>query len=154
VRVGGGRGVSGRAASRRAALAVGAAALLLGGVGCGDRGRSAQVEAPGGAGNAAVAFDPGPVPAEFAGGERLFNANCARCHGQLALGTGQGPPLVHRIYEPNHHGDAAFLFAVARGVPQHHWSFGNMPPVAGLDQTAVEQITGYVRWLQRQAGIY
>ena len=98
-------------------------------------------------------FDPGPVPAGLVEGERLFKDNCARCHGARAAGTDAGPPLVHVIYEPNHHADFAFQRAVAQGVPAHHWRFGNMPPVPGVDKAAVERITAYVRWLQRAAGI-
>jgi mono/diheme cytochrome c family protein len=98
-------------------------------------------------------FDPGPVPAGLVEGERLFNDNCARCHGPRAAGTDAGPPLVHIVYEPNHHADFAFQRAVALGVPAHHWRFGNMAPVPGVDQGAVERITAYVRWLQRGAGI-
>jgi mono/diheme cytochrome c family protein len=98
-------------------------------------------------------FDPGPVPAELAEGERLFDRNCARCHGARAAGTENGPPLVHIVYEPSHHADVAFQRAVAFGVAAHHWRFGNMPSVPGLDERAVAQITAYVRWLQRKAGI-
>jgi mono/diheme cytochrome c family protein len=98
-------------------------------------------------------FDPGPVPAGLADGERLFNDNCARCHGPRATGTDAGPPLVHVVYEPNHHADIAFQRAVALGVPAHHWRFGNMPPVPGVDEAAVARIIAYVRWLQREAGI-
>ena len=98
-------------------------------------------------------FDPGPVPAGLVEGERLFTDNCARCHGRLAAGTEAGPPLVDAVYEPNHHADIAFQRAVALGVPAHHWRFGNMPPVPGVDEAAVERITAYVRWLQREAGI-
>jgi mono/diheme cytochrome c family protein len=101
----------------------------------------------------AVAFDPGPVPAEHAAGERRFNASCAGCHGLLAAGTRRGPPLVHVYYEPRHHADEAFRRAVALGVVQHHWSFGPMPRVEGLAAADVEQITAYVRWLQQRAGI-
>lgn len=97
--------------------------------------------------------DPGPVPSELAAGERLFNDNCARCHGSQGVGTDAGPPLVHVVYEPSHHADMAFQRAVALGVPAHHWRFGNMPPVPGVDQASVERITAYVRWLQRNAGI-
>jgi cytochrome c len=93
------------------------------------------------------------TPAEFQKGEAKFNANCARCHGEHALGTTQGPPLVHKIYEPSHHGDAAFQFAAARGVRAHHWNFGDMPKIEGVAQDDVTQITAYVRWLQREAGI-
>ena len=100
-----------------------------------------------------AAMDPGPVPAEHADGERLFNENCARCHGTRATGTESGPPLVHRVYEPSHHADFAFQQAVRFGVRAHHWRFGDMPPVAGVDTAAVGQIIGYVRWLQRKAGI-
>ena len=94
-----------------------------------------------------------PVPAEFRNGEAAFNAHCARCHGDRAGGTAQGPPLVHKIYEPNHHGDAAFLRAAANGVRAHHWNFGDMPKVDGVTPDEVQQIIRYVRWLQRQAGI-
>ena len=96
----------------------------------------------------------GPVPAELAEGERLFTASCARCHGTLALGTKQGPPLVHRYYVPSHHADIAFQRAVAYGVVAHHWKFGAMPKIEGLDQTAVARVTAYVRWLQREAGLF
>jgi Cytochrome c, mono- and diheme variants len=95
----------------------------------------------------------GAVPAEFQAGEAKFNAHCAACHGPQATGTQQGPPLVHKIYEPNHHGDAAFLRAAEFGVRAHHWEFGNMPKIEGVSSGDVEQITHYVRWLQRQAGI-
>lgn len=98
-------------------------------------------------------FDPGPVPAELAEGERLYSDNCARCHGALGSGSDTGPPLVDIVYEPNHHADIAFQRAVALGVAAHHWRFGNMPPVPGVDTAAVGRITAYVRWLQREAGI-
>ena len=96
----------------------------------------------------------GPVPAEFQVGESKFNANCASCHGNQAAGTDHGPPLVHKIYEPNHHGDPAFQRAAANGVKAHHWEFGNMPNIEGVTPEDVDQIVKYVRWLQKQAGIF
>ena len=95
----------------------------------------------------------GPVPAEFQVGETTFNANCAICHGKQAAGTDHGPPLVHKVYEPNHHGDQAFQRAAANGVNAHHWQFGNMPKIDAVKPDDVDQIVKYVRWLQRQAGI-
>jgi len=95
----------------------------------------------------------GPVPAEFQVGETTFNATCAACHGKQAAGTDHGPPLVHKIYEPNHHGDPAFQRAAANGVKAHHWEFGDMPKADGVTPGDVDQIVKYVRWLQRQAGI-
>ncbi|MBZ4024009.1 cytochrome C [Rhodobacter sp. TJ_12] len=87
-------------------------------------------------------------------GQRAFNAVCAACHGPSGSGrAGMGPPLVHRIYEPNHHADAAFFLAVAQGVRAHHWPFGNMPPQAGLTRADVGNIVTYVRELQRANGI-
>jgi mono/diheme cytochrome c family protein len=109
------------------------------------------------AGDAAVPPDWKPAserPAELARGEQVFAARCASCHGELALGTEQGPPLLHIYYEPDHHADAAFLRAVQFGVQPHHWDFGPMPPVEGIARADVDAVTAYVRWLQREAGIY
>lgn len=96
----------------------------------------------------------GTLPAELQAGEAKFNANCSACHGPQGTGSQQGPALVHKIYEPNHHGDAAFQRAAAFGVKAHHWEFGNMPKVESVTPADVDQIIQYVRWLQRQAGIF
>ena len=88
-------------------------------------------------------------------GQRLFEAKCADYHGPNAVGqAGVAPPLIHIIYEPNHHGDESFQRAVALGVRAHHWKFGNMPAVAGLTRAEVKFIIAYVRELQRHNGIF
>ena len=87
-------------------------------------------------------------------GQQVFNATCVLCHGVNAAGTNQGPPLVHKIYEPGHHADFTFRNAVSNGVPAHHWNFGNMPPASGVSKEEVEQIICYVRELQRANGIF
>ena len=88
-------------------------------------------------------------------GEALYNRSCASCHGVNAAGQdGVAPPLIHVIYEPNHHGDAAFQLAAQRGVRAHHWPFGDMPPVEGVDPGEIDQIVSYVRTLQRANGIH
>ena len=47
-----------------------------------------------------------------------FKINCFSCHGANAAGVnGSGPPLVHKTYEPSHHGDTAFYNAAFNGVP-------------------------------------
>ncbi len=92
---------------------------------------------------------------EAKSGEVLFDANCASCHGNNAAGQdGVAPPLVHRIYEPNHHGDASFFRAAEQGVRAHHWPFGNMPPVEDVSEDDVAKIIVYVRTLQRANGIF
>ena len=79
----------------------------------------------------------------------------ARCATASArCGTAQGPPLVHRVYEPGHHPDAAFYRAVEFGVMSHHWEFGNMAPVPGVSKADVAKIVAYVRELQRADGIH
>lgn len=98
------------------------------------------------------------IPAELSGlaiiGKRGFDKNCAACHGENAVGQdGIAPPLVHKIYEPSHHGDESFQRAVAMGVRAHHWKFGNMPAIEGLTRADVNAITAYVRELQRHNGI-
>ncbi len=86
-------------------------------------------------------------------GARLFTENCARCHGENATGTDHGPPLLHDIYNPGHHPDEAFYRAVRRGVPQHHWHFGNMPPLPEVKRRHVQAIVAWIRELQRANGI-
>lgn len=86
-------------------------------------------------------------------GAASFDAYCSKCHGLKGVGTDKGPPLVHKIYEPNHHSDMSFRWAAERGVVAHHWTFGNMPKVAGIKPDEVEAVIKYVRQLQRDAGI-
>lgn len=98
------------------------------------------------------------IPASFSEnaqiGKRGFETACAACHGINAAGqNGIAPPLVHRIYEPSHHGDQAFWNAAQNGVRAHHWEFGNMPPVEGLTRADLIYIVAYVRELQQANGI-
>lgn len=87
-------------------------------------------------------------------GSLAFDTNCAACHGKNAVGQdGVAPPLVHIIYEPNHHGDAAFLLAAKNGVRAHHWPFGDMPPIPNVPDDSIALIVDYVRELQRANGI-
>ncbi len=119
--------------------------------GCSESGSNAQstpVVTP-----TIAALTEKPVPAELEEGEATFNNFCSRCHGAQGRGTDKGPPLVHKIYEPSHHADMAFQRAAAQGVRAHHWKFGNMPKIEGATPEDVTKIIGYVRWLQRQAGI-
>jgi mono/diheme cytochrome c family protein len=94
-----------------------------------------------------------PVPEEHQEGAALYRAWCQSCHGPSAAGTDQGPPLVHTVYRPRHHGDEAFQLAVSQGVRAHHFRFGDMQPVPGLSRDEVASITGYIRFLQRAVGI-
>ncbi|WP_136635539.1 c-type cytochrome [Pseudooceanicola onchidii] len=97
---------------------------------------------------------PDTMSADAMIGQRAFDATCAACHGTNASGKqGFGPPLVHKIYEPNHHADMAFQMAVQNGVRSHHWTFGDMPAQSGLTKADVGNIVAYVRELQRANGI-
>lgn len=96
---------------------------------------------------------PASLSAQARSGQRGFDANCARCHGEKGAGTDQGPPLVHEIYNPGHHADAAFYLAAQRGVFAHHWSFGNMPPQPDVTRDELAAIVRYVRELQQANGI-
>jgi cytochrome c len=87
-------------------------------------------------------------------GKLGFEAKCAACHGVNAAGQdGVAPPLVHKVYEPSHHGDESFQRAASLGVRAHHWPFGNMPAVEGLTRGDVKMIIAYIRELQRTNGI-
>lgn len=87
-------------------------------------------------------------------GKVAFDENCVSCHGENGAGSDQGPPLVHGIYNPGHHADPAFYLAARRGVPRHHWNFGNMPPLPEITQKTMTEIIRYVRELQRANGIF
>ncbi len=126
----------------RKLVAGGGLVFLLAGTGCGEPPKQET-----------GSRQAGPVPAELSAGEAKFKANCMPCHGPEGTGTQQGPPLVHKIYEPNHHGDEAFQRAAANGVRAHHWQFGDMPKITAATPADVTEIIRYVRWLQRQAGI-
>jgi len=104
--------------------------------------------------DAPTAGGEGAVSTTSLDGGALYARNCQRCHGPSGTGSKVGPPLVHKIYEPSHHPDAAFYRAATTGVRAHHWHFGNMPQIGGASKDEVTLIIEYVRGLQRQAGIF
>jgi len=87
-------------------------------------------------------------------GEVAFLKYCSACHGVNAAGTNKGPPLIHSLYRPGHHPDAAIVSAARNGVRAHHWRFGNMPPVSkDLSDAKLRWIIKYLREMQRANGI-
>jgi len=86
-------------------------------------------------------------------GAALYMESCASCHGNDLRGTAQGPPHLSQVYAPDHHPDASFRAAIANGSRAHHWDFGDMPPVEGLDDDEVDLIIAYVREQQRAHGL-
>jgi mono/diheme cytochrome c family protein len=100
-----------------------------------------------------IAMTAVKTPEEFVKGEAAFNRYCAACHGPAAAGTDHGPSFIEKIYQPSHHGDPSFMLAPRMGARAHHWNFGDMPKVEGVSDDDLTQIIGYIRWLQRQAGI-
>ena len=130
-----------------------AVAALVGGYFWWSAGTEVPAPAESGAAMAAVNL-PETLSDAAQMGKRAFDAKCSACHGDNAAGReGNGPPLIHKIYEPSHHGDGAFMVAASNGVRQHHWSFGNMPPVEGITPAEVKAIVTYVREVQRANGI-
>ena len=131
------------------AVTTGLFMFILLGIGCESKQSDATAEPVG-----TLTSSSATVPAEFQQGEAAFNSNCAVCHGIGGTGTDKGPTFLSRVYEPNHHGDQAFYRAAMQGVRAHHWKFGNMPPVEGMTRDLMVGIISYIRWLQREAGIY
>ena len=139
--------------ARLVAYVVVAIVALLLTAGCG--GDDAPEQATAEPQRAAAAAAPASGISEMArAGESVFNANCSICHGAGAVGTRQGPPLTDGVYHPGHHPDPSFRNAVRNGVPQHHWGFGDMPPVPGVSPDEVEEIICYVRQTQRTNGLF
>ncbi|UWR17284.1 cytochrome c [Sulfitobacter sp. M368] len=101
-----------------------------------------------------VAITMPQISGNAAIGQNIFESICAACHGTQGVGNAEaGPPLIHKIYEPSHHGDESFQRAVANGVRAHHWRFGDMPPVEGLTRGDVAMVIDYIRAIQRANGI-
>ncbi len=121
-------------------LMAGAALVALFTVGCSDNGTIEQTDT--GAGNASA----GGLGAE------VYATSCASCHGADLRGTDKGPSQLSIVYEPNHHPDDAYRSAIANGAPQHHWTFGDMPPVEGLSSEQVEAVITYIRSEQERQG--
>ena len=71
-----------------------------------------------------------------------------------AEGSDKGPPLVHRIYQPSHHSDFAFVRAVTLGVPRHHWRFDSMPAQSQVKREEITVIIRYIRELQKANGVF
>ncbi len=105
------------------------------------------------AGQIAEASSPN-VPANFKLNQLMYGKFCASCHGVDLKGTKKGPPFLHRVYHPGHHGDGSFFLAAKRGVRAHHWKFGNMPPVPEANEGIIASIVKYVRYVQKQAGLF
>lgn len=126
---------SGRSWSLETLASVAAFAMVLGG--CGASGSGSNDEAS---------------VADAGHGAEVFGSSCASCHGSDLRGTDRGPALLSIVYEPGHHPDAAFRSAIVNGAPQHHWSFGNMPPVRGLSDADIDAVITHVRAQQDDKG--
>ena len=144
---------SGKPAIRLFAPCFVLALLLAVMVGCGEE-STPQYEARESGGSERISEPELALSNTARAGEELFNANCSVCHGMNASGTSQGPTFIDRIYHPGHHPDFSFRNAVSNGVTQHHWVFGDMPPVDGVSPEDVDKIICYVREVQRANGIF
>ncbi len=116
---------------------------LVGGSACSDSGGEGDGDGDrrgGGAGD------------ELALGEEVYGEACASCHGGDLRGTDLGPSHLSIVYEPGHHSDESFRSAISNGSPAHHWTFGDMPPVGGLDDEQVEAVIAYIRDVQEREG--
>jgi mono/diheme cytochrome c family protein len=107
-----------------------AGSLLL--IGCGDDGSSSV--------------------AQSSDGQALYEQNCASCHGRDLRGTSKGPSHLSVVYEPGHHPDESFRVAVREGARQHHWDFGDMAPVEGLDDNELQAVIEFIRSKQEENG--
>lgn len=126
-----------------AAVAVGVLGLFGLLTGCGSSGAAPAADGSTPAAGAATGEPDGAA---------LYQAKCASCHGADLRGTKTGPSHLSVVYEPSHHGDDGFRSAIANGAQQHHWNFGNMPPVTGLSTGEVDAIIAYVREVQVREG--
>ncbi|WP_419552988.1 c-type cytochrome [Candidatus Poriferisodalis sp.] len=132
-------------AQRSHAFAVAVLAASLVASGCGSR--DATSEAAIGTQADSTASADAPVD-----GAATYQQYCAECHGVDLRGTDKGPSQLSIIYEPGHHSDYAFRSAISEGAPEHHWWFGDMPPVEGISDDEIEAVISFVRAEQERLG--
>lgn len=85
-------------------------------------------------------------------GAEVYQASCASCHGVDLKGTDKGPSQLSIVYEPNHHGDDSYRSAARNGARQHHWNFGDMPPIEGISDEEIEAVIVFIRSEQERLG--
>ncbi len=85
-------------------------------------------------------------------GAEVYQQYCAECHGVDLRGTDKGPSQLSIVYEPNHHGDYAYRVAIRDGTREHHWWFGDMPPVEGISDLEIEKVISFIRAEQERLG--
>jgi mono/diheme cytochrome c family protein len=134
----------------RRLLAVLALVLALGAAACG--GDDDDAETGLGTADASAATAGAGGTADLALGDEVYQANCALCHGDDLRGTERGPSQLSVVYEPSHHSDQSYVAAITQGSPAHHWDFGDMPPVEGLDQDEIASVIAYIRSVQEAEG--
>ena len=122
--------------NQRLTLLVAAVTVALAMVACGD-------------GEPAAERAPIPVDAD---GATMYQARCASCHGEDLRGTDKGPSQLSIVYEPGHHSDDAYRSAIRNGTRQHHWEFGDMPPVEDIADDEIELVIAYIRSQQETLG--
>jgi len=87
-------------------------------------------------------------------GKLNYDAFCAACHGKTGRGTDKGPTFIDQVYRPGHHDDGSFYTAPKKGAGAHHWRFGDMKPVKGVNDKHLSSIIEYVRAVQRANGLF
>lgn len=97
--------------------------------------------------------EEGGATGSAANGAAVYEQSCASCHGSDLRGTDRGPSHLSQVYEPGHHPDVAFRAAIAEGARAHHWRFGDMPPVGGLDDAEVAAVIAFIREQQELHGL-
>ena len=107
----------------------------------------------GGPEDATIVVNVPELTANAAKGKETFNRTCVECHGENAAGSKTGPPLIDSFYRPSHHDNGSFLSAIRRGVRQHHWKFGPMPPQPGVKSEEIPDLITYIREIQKANGI-
>lgn len=102
----------------------------------------------------AISAEDIEIPFNLAKGQLLYEKYCSSCHGPDLNGSDKGPPLLHPFYKPSHHNDKTFYRAALKGVKQHHWNFGDMPPVEGMTRGKMDRVVPYLRYYQRQKKLF
>ena len=90
------------------------------------------------------------VPDEYLSGQKHFHRVCATCHGEDATGGKKAPTFLKESFNPINFSNVRIANTILNGS-----NSGSMPSQKNkINDEQIREIIKYIRFSQREAGIY
>ena len=98
----------------------------------------------------ACSIEPGKeVSGEFRAGQSQFNKVCVNCHGPDAMGGNRAPSLIQERFSISKYSNENIAQIIINGS-----NSGAMPSLKNrVSEKEIEEITKYIRYLQKESGL-